>query len=155
MRLLTIAVVTVLCAASGGCATTTRDGLSSATSTLTGGLVGGKPKPATSVEAPSAGAAALYLAWTAGDIGRQLDEADRRLAAETDFQALESGAAGVSREWQGAQSGVRGMVTPGPAYTVNQYACRDFVDVVSIDGRRETRRSTACRQPDGSWRPIS
>ena len=122
---------------------------------LTGGLVGTRASAPTSVDPPSAGAAALLSGWEAGDVGRHLDEGDRRLAAETDFQALESGAAGVTREWSNAATGRRGQVTPGAAYSVNQYTCRDFVDVVTIDGRRETRRSTACRQPDGSWRPIS
>lgn len=156
-----VGVVAAVCAALAGCAETSSASSSSSlgavTGRLTGGLVGGAPraKPQTSGESISAGAAALYAAWQIDDLGRQLDEGDRRLAAEADFVALETGGAGISRDWQNPSSGRRGQVTPGATYVVNQYTCRDYVDVVVVEGRRETRRSTACRQPDGSWRPIS
>ncbi len=121
---------------------------------LTGGLIGSKP-PQAPPPPPAAGAAALYAAWGSSDLGRRLEEADRRMAAELEFEVLESETAGTTREWVNAATGHRGTVTPGPAYAVNQYTCRDYVDAVIIEGRQETRRSTACRQPDGSWRPIS
>jgi surface antigen len=153
-----IGAIGILCAALGGCVeTSSSTSLGGVTGKLTGGLVGGsraKPRDPTA-EPLSAAAAALYTAWTVDDLGRQLDDADRRLAAEADFAALESGVAGVARDWNNPATGRHGQVTPGPAYAVNQYTCRDFVDQVIVDGRKETRRSTACRQPDGSWRPIS
>ncbi|NLH79270.1 MAG: hypothetical protein GX458_00275 [Phyllobacteriaceae bacterium] len=125
------------------------------TGRLTGGLVGDRSKSRAASETVSAAAAALYAAWQVDDLGRQLDDGDRRLAAEADFVALETGGAGIARDWHNPATGRHGQVTPGPAYAVNQYTCRDFVDAVVVDSRRETRRSTACRQPDGSWRPIS
>lgn len=152
-----IGVIGLLCAALAGCVETSSSStIGGVTGKLTGGLVGASPKgrDETTVSL-SAAAGALYTAWTIDDLGRQLDDADRRLAAEADFVALESGVAGVAREWHNTASGRRGQVTPGPAYAVNQYTCRDFVDLVIVDGRKEMRRSTACRQPDGSWRPIS
>ncbi|MCE1235108.1 MAG: hypothetical protein LWW93_02005 [Hyphomicrobiales bacterium] len=162
MNFAAVGVVAAVCAALAGCAETSSasssSSLGSVTGRLTGGLVGGggsRARPQTSGESISAGAAALYAAWLVDDLGRQLDDGDRRLAAEADFVALETGGAGVSRDWQNPVSGRRGQVTPGATYAVNQYTCRDYVDVVVVDGRRETRRSTACRQPDGSWRPIS
>ena len=157
MRAATAGLGAILCLMAGGCVETSpKASLDGMTATLTGGLVGGRAARQPVVgDTPSPGAAALHAAWVASDLGRQLDDADRRLAAEMDYQVLESGAAGVTREWHGPHSGLRGQVTPGPAYSVNQYTCRDFVDAVAIDGRKETRRSTACRQPDGSWRPIS
>ena len=152
-----IGAVGILCALLGGCVeTSSGSNLDGRTTKLTGGLIGSPPKSrAAGTETVSAGAMALHAGWVAGDIARQLDDTDRRLAAEADYIALESGAAGVTREWHNAATSHRGQVTPGPAYAVNQYTCRDFVDVVTIDGRKETRRSTACRQPDGSWHPIS
>lgn len=156
MNIGTIAAIGIACMLVGGCAETpTKASLGSVAGTLTGGLVGGRKPQAIASEPPSAVVAPLYATWEASDIGRLLDDGDRRIAAEADFQALEQGAAGVTRDWSNPTTGRKGQVTPGAAYAVNQYTCRDFVDVVSIDGRRETRRSTACRQPDGSWRPIS
>lgn len=151
-----VGVIGVLCTLLGGCADTApKASLGSVAGTLTGGLVGTRKAPPTPGEPPATAVVPLYAAWEASDLGRLLDDTDRRLAAEADFHVLESGAAGVTREWANPATGHKGQVTPGAAYAVNQYTCRDFVDVVSIEGRRETRRSTACRQPDGSWRPIS
>lgn len=153
MNIGTVSAVGLLCAILAGCVETSSP---PRLGSLTGGLVGGRGGSESGAPAAlSAGASALYSAWMVDDIGRQLDDADRRHAAEADFVALESGAAGVAREWQNAASGRHGQVTPGATYAVNQYTCRDYVDVVVVDGRKETRRSTACRQPDGTWRPIS
>lgn len=160
MNIGTVAVVGIFCAALAGCVETSSSGKSSSslsgmTGRLTGGLVGDRSRSQGASESVSAGAAALYSAWAIDDLGRQLDDGDRRMAAEADFVALETGGAGVAREWHNSATGRHGQVTPGAAYAVNQYTCRDFVDAVVVDGRKETRRSTACRQPDGSWRPIS
>lgn len=153
MNIGTVSVVGFLCAILAGCVETSSPPRLGA---LTDGLVGGHGKAqGGGAQALLAGASALYAAWTVDDIGRQLEDADRRMAAEADFAALETGAAGVAREWANGASGRHGQVTPGATYAVNQYTCRDYVDVVVVDGRKETRRSTACRQPDGSWRPIS
>ena len=159
MNIGTVGVVGILCAALAGCVETSSPSSSSSiggmTGRLTGGLIGGRAKAQGASESVSAGATSLYAAWTVDDLGRQLDDGDRRMAAEADFVALETGGAGVAREWHNSATGRRGQVTPGAAYAVNQYTCRDFVDTVVVDGRKETRRATACRQPDGSWRPIS
>lgn len=131
----------------------TKEGIGATADSLTGGLIGSRstaaPRP------PKPAASGLFAAWVASDLGRRLDDNDRRIAAETELDTLESEIAGATREWSNPATGHRGSVTPGPAYAVNQYTCRDWVDAVIIDGRQETRRSTACRQPDGSWRPIS
>lgn len=153
MNIGTVGAVGILCAILAGCVETSSPPKLGG---LTGGLLGDRPKARGGATEPlSAGASALYQSWAVDDLGRQLDDADRRLAAEADFVALESGAAGVAREWSNPASGRHGQVTPGATYAVNQYTCRDYVDVVVVDARKETRRSTACRQPDGSWRPIS
>lgn len=132
--------------------TGSKQSLGNVAGTLSGGLIGSS-SPA--VKPTPSGAAPLLAAWAGSAVGARLDEADRRLVAETEYEALESGAAGVAREWRNSASGHRGSVTPGPAYSVNQYTCRDYVDQITVDGKADTVRSTACRQPDGSWRPIS
>lgn len=132
--------------------TDSKSSLGSVAGSLTGGLVGGSTPPR---KGTSAGAAPLLEAWSGSAVGRLLDDADRRLAAEAEFEALESGAAGSAREWRNPATGHRGAVTPGATYSVNQYTCRDYVDQITVDSKAETLRSTACRQPDGSWRPIS
>ncbi|MEJ1158018.1 RT0821/Lpp0805 family surface protein [Prosthecomicrobium sp. N25] len=88
------------------------------------------------------------------DAGRGLDERDRSLSADAEYDALQYGAAGAAKEWKNTLSGHSGIVTPGPAYSVNQYTCRDYTHRIVVGPKEEVVRSTACRQPDGSWRPL-
>lgn len=97
---------------------------------------------------------AMALALTPA-MTKILDDSDRGLLAAAQFEALEHGAAGGARDWSNTANGHAGTVTPGPTYSVNQYSCRDFSQRVVIDDRSEVSRATACRQPDGTWRPIS
>lgn len=153
MTLRTLLLVGLFAGLTSACADTgSKTGVGSMAGTLTGGLIGGSPS---SAKAPSAGAAPLLAAWAGSAVGSRLDETDRRLAAEAEFEALEKTAPGTAREWRNPATGHKGSVSPGPAYSVNQYTCRDYVDQITVDGKPETVRSTACRQPDGSWRPIS
>ncbi len=153
MTLRTLALVAAIAGLTAACTDTgSKSGVGSMAGTLTGGLIGySAPSP----KAPSPGAAPLLAAWAGSAVGGRLDETDRRLAAQAEFEALESTAPGTSREWRNPATGHRGSVSPGPAYSVNQYTCRDYVDQITVDSKAETVRSTACRQPDGSWRPIS
>lgn len=148
---LVLGCLAVFLAACGG-ETTSKQSLGSVAGTLTGGLIGSSKGDA---KAPSPGAEPLLAAWAGSALGARLDDNDRRLAAEAEYQALENAAAGAARDWRNPANGHRGSVTPGAAYSVNQYTCRDYVDQITIDGKSETVRATACRQPDGSWRPIS
>jgi surface antigen len=46
-------------------------------------------------------------------------------------------------------------VVPGPAYVQNGRNCRAYTETIYIDGRPQTARGTACRNPDGTWRPLA
>lgn len=106
------------------------------------------PKP----RYPGSGATlGLVLATEAG---RGMDERDRQLSAEAEYEALQYGQAGTAREWTNPKSGRSGAVTPGPAYSVNEYTCRDYSHRVVAGSKQDMVRSTACRQADGSWRPL-
>jgi surface antigen len=148
----TVVAVAALCGLLAACADSgPKSNFGSVAGTLSGGLIGSSSRAAE----PAPGAAPLLAAWTGSAAGARLDDADRRLVSQAEYDALESTAAGASREWRNPANGHRGSVSPGPAYSVNQYTCRDYVDQITVDGRTDTVRATACRQPDGSWRPIS
>lgn len=107
-----------------------------------------------SVDRPGQGA--TLGALLASEAGRLLDDRDRVLAGEAEHDALQFGQAGTAREWKNPASGRAGAVTPGPAYSVNQYTCRDYTHRLAVAaGKADLVRATACRQPDGSWRPIA
>jgi len=93
-------------------------------------------------------------AMIGGSLGRALDERDEMLMAGAQYDALEYAPPGAVREWRNGENGRYGSVTPGARYQVNEYVCRDYSHTVFIDGRRELLRGTACRQPDGTWRPL-
>lgn len=87
-------------------------------------------------------------------IGANLDELDRRRAQDAEFRALEYGRSGSPVAWQNPDSGRYGEVVPAEPYQVAGQNCRDYTHTIYIDGQPQTARGTACRQPDGSWRPV-
>jgi surface antigen len=88
-------------------------------------------------------------------IGAALDDEDRRRAYAAQMQALETGPSGAPVAWRNPDSGRYGNIVPGPAYQANGATCRQYTHTVYIDGRPQTQRGTACRNPDGSWTPVS
>lgn len=87
-------------------------------------------------------------------VGRDLDESDRRVARNAEYQALEFGRAGSPIAWK-SPSGKTGEVIPQTTYSLNDTTCRDYTQAVFHDGRPEVARGTACRQPDGSWHSVA
>lgn len=119
---------------------------------------GGGPA-VSALPAPAAPAGALQGTLIAtiqnGEIGPSIDQSDKEAAYQAEWVALQSGTPGVPVPWRGGNPGHSGQVTPGPLYKVNQYECRDYAQTVTIDGRSASARGTACREPDGSWRPVA
>jgi surface antigen len=88
-------------------------------------------------------------------IGASLDEQDKKLAYEAEMNALERGQSGAPVSWRNPDSGRYGSVVPGPAYVERGRNCRAYTETIYVDGRPQTARGTACRNPDGSWTPLS
>jgi len=99
---------------------------------------------------------ALGGAWLGSEIGKSMDEADRARAARAQTAALETGRSGTPVAWRNPDNGHSGQITPRPSYTrASVETCREYEHEVTIDGRRETMKGTACRQRDGSWQTIN
>ena len=120
---------------------------------VAGGLIGSTIGAGSgNVAATIAGAAIGGL--IGNQIGRALDDDARRRAYEAEYQALEYGTDGAPVAWR--DEGHYGTVVPGPIYSSGRYQrCREFTHTIYIDGRPETARGVACRQPDGTWSPIA
>jgi surface antigen len=88
-------------------------------------------------------------------IGASLDDEDKRRAYAAQMDALESGRSGAPVSWKNPDSGRYGTIVPGPAYEEDGHNCRSFTHTIYIDGRPQTARGTACRNPDGTWTPLS
>lgn len=89
------------------------------------------------------------------EIGRSLDQRDRMLAQEAEFAALERGRTGERTPWRNPDNGRYGDVVPGAPFTRGSANCRDYTHTIYIDGRPQTMRGTACRNPDGTWRNVA
>lgn len=87
-------------------------------------------------------------------IGRSLDERDRVLAQEAEYEALERGNSGVARQWRNPDNGRYGEIVPSKPYKRGANDCRDYTHTVYMDGRPQQMRGTACRNPDGSWQNV-
>jgi surface antigen len=87
-----------------------------------------------------------------GLIGQQMSEQDRSRVRH----ALESNGNNQSSAWQGAAGRTSYKVTPIRTFNESGGArCRDFDTQATTDGRHQRIRGTACRQSDGSWRPLA
>jgi surface antigen len=87
-------------------------------------------------------------------IGAAMDDEDKRRAYAAQVQALESGPSGAPVAWRNPDSGRYGSIVPGPASNSNGMSCRQFTHTIYIDGKPQTERGTACRNPDGTWQRV-
>jgi surface antigen len=129
-----------------------REGAGTFAGAVAGGLLG-------STIGSGGGRVAATLAGAAiggvvgNQIGRSMDEEARQRAYEAEYRALEYGQPGSPVAWRSQAN--YGTVTPGPYYERSGYArCREYAHTIYIDGRPETARGVACRQPDGRWSPV-
>lgn len=124
-----------------------------ATGAVAGGLIGNQFGGGTGrVIATVAGALAGGV--IGGSIGQSLDSRSRDAALAAEYNALERGQAGQPVNWQGS-NGSYGQVIPQQPYQVGSQNCRRYTHTIYIDGQPQQASGTACRNPDGTWQPLS
>jgi surface antigen len=84
-----------------------------------------------------------------------LDPRDRAAAGAAQLRALQFGEPGAPVAWRNPENGHHGTIVPGPAYQSNGQTCREFSHTVYVDNRPQTGRGSSCRNPDGTWTPLS
>jgi surface antigen len=116
-----------------------------------GGLTADLSRPAT----PSA----ILRALDGGLVGRAglagLSRADLEKALEAEYRALEYTAAGAPVAWQGGVPPIGGEVVAAQPYRVGSQDCRPYAHSITDASGARTIRGTACRNPDGSWTPLT
>lgn len=88
------------------------------------------------------------------EIGRSMDQQDRMLAQQAEFDALERGQSGQSHQWRNPDNGHYGEIVPTRPYKRGVADCRDYTHKVYIDGQPQAMKGTACRNPDGTWSSV-
>jgi surface antigen len=115
-----------------------------------------------SLERPSAPASvttsivdAMAGGLIGGELGRDLDPRERRIALQAEYRALEHTPGGRGVDWQGNSPGRSGVVLAAQPYKVGAQDCRQYIHRVTLNQTVREARGTACRNPDGSWTPLS
>ncbi len=141
----------------GGCnatSFTSKQDMGTVSGALIGGAIGsGIGKGSGQVLATAIGALAGGVIGNA--IGAELDQKDRREALNAEYQALEYTPAGSAVKWRNQASGHYGSVTPEKTYGVGEQNCRQYTHTIYIGGQAKTARGTACKEQDGTWRPVT
>jgi surface antigen len=100
---------------------------------------------------------AVYIAALQGGIvartGVKLSRSETQRALEAEYRALEAAPGGQPVTWAGGD--VRGEVVAAAPYQVGQQNCRQFTHKVVSGGRELQARGAACRNPNGTWTPLS
>jgi len=89
----------------------------------------------------------LLGAIIGGKVGADMDELDRRRAADT----LETYPTGRTNSWHNPDTGADYDFTPTRTYNTSGQPCREYDMDVYMDGRREVVKGTACRNSRGEW----
>lgn len=150
MRIAKLAGAVVLSAAAAACST-------SGTSTAPGLAFGAFPRfaePAGRLEG-----ATLVSALNGGIIDPQvnarMDPGIRNKALQAEYEALEYTPAGQAVTWGRSGGRFTGEVVASQPYRVGSQDCRQYTHKIVAEGIPATSRGAACRNPDGSWTPLS
>ena len=105
----------------------------------------------------AATAAGVFIGGLIGNqIGAYMDEQDKQMARQAEYDALERYPDGRQSRWQNPNNGNYGYSVPERTYQDSQgQYCREYQTTVVIDGRPQSGHGTACREPDGTWRLVS
>jgi surface antigen len=155
MRMRGLAVVALVPVLVAGCGPEgpTKQDAGLAVGAIAGGILGNQVgKGSGRVLATAVGAVVGGIVGS--EIGRSMDQQDRMLAQQAEMNALERGPSGKPVAWRNPDNGRYGEVVPGTPYRRGPEDCRDYTHTVYIDGRPQTMRGTACRNPDGTWRQV-
>ena len=81
---------------------------------------------------------------------------DQQQHFDTTQSSLETQKTGQTSTWTNPDTGHSGKITPTRTYTsTDGTPCRDFTQTIFVDGEYEEINGTACRQQDGSWKPVN
>lgn len=148
MRMRRLVAVAVVAAMLGGCAGMTKEDQGTIFGGVLGGLGGsmlggGNGRILGTIAGTFAGG---YLGRT---VGRYMDDQDKMLHERAVEKAVTYGS---SNAWENPRTGHHGRVEAGRQYQTNLGYCREYTEVITIDGRSTSAHGTACQERNGSWR---
>lgn len=142
------------CASSERFAEAPKESAGTAVGAVAGALIGSQIGGSAGARVAAGIAGAAIGGLIGNRIGAAMDDEDKRYAYEAQMSALEAGPSGAPVGWRNPDSGRYGSIVPGPQYDRRGAKCRDYTHTIYIDGRPQTARGAACRNPDGTWTPV-
>jgi surface antigen len=138
----------------GGCTTApTKQEQGAAAGAVLGGVLGGALGDGHADRGWAIALGIIFGAILGDQIGAQLDERDRLLAAQNLQYSLESTKDGAVTTWQNPNTGNNGSATPTTTVVkTDGTPCREFTTEIQVGGETQQGYGTACRQADGSWK---
>ena len=104
----------------------------------------------------ASGSSAFLSALQGGIVARSgltLSGSDGQRALEAEYQALEAAPGGQPVVWEGR--GAKGSVVAAAPSQVGAQNCRQYRHSLEASGKQATVRGAACRNPDGTWTPLT
>ena len=139
-----------------GCETSpygTKQTIGGLTGAALGGLLGAQFGAGTG-RLIATGAGVLIGGLVGSELGRNMDQVDRRYANNAINQSYSS-RLGDPVNWNNPSSGNYGSITPlRDGTSQSGLYCREFQQQITIGGRSAEGVGVACRQPDGTWRIV-
>ena len=112
---------------------------------------------ASATVSPAASSAPFIAALQGGIVARsgvELNKSDLQRALEAEYRALEAARGGQPVAWSGR--GVSGEVVAAAPYQVGSQNCRQYTHTLTLEGNKQAvARGAACRNPNGSWTPLT
>ena len=87
------------------------------------------------------------------EFGEGLSKASLKTALETEYVALEKGQTGAAVFWKGSGT-TSGTIIPQQVYEVGTSKCRRYQHTITKSVTKRSATGTACRNPDGIWKPL-
>src|SRR5262249_37073885 len=84
-----------------------------------------------------------------------LDARDRNAPGAAHLRAPQFAQPGAPVPWRNPATRHPRTTVPGPAYQSTGRTCREFSHTVYVDEHPHTGRGSSCRNPDGTWTPLS
>tara|TARA_Y100000815_G_scaffold108865_1_gene97487 strand:- start:39914 stop:40411 length:498 start_codon:yes stop_codon:yes gene_type:complete len=150
MRILSLTLAVAVTGIVSGCSTT-----GGAVPSLAFGEISGGAQNADNRLAGTALVNALHGGILPEEIKTQMNGATRDAALQAEYQALEYTPAGQKVTWGETGAPLKGEVVPSQPYRVGSQDCRQYTHTVFTGGAPVASRGTACRNPDGSWTPLT
>ena len=151
--LITAGVISLALLATGCSTVPSKQEQGAAAGAVVGGVLGSALGKGHSDRGWAIALGVIFGAIVGDQIGAQLDERDRLLAAQNLQYSLESTKDGATTTWQNPNTGHNGTATPTKTTSAADGSpCREFTTEIQVGGETQQGYGTACRQADGSWK---